>query len=325
MKPALIMPVIAAVLSIAVQTPALAQAAYPSKPIRLIVPFTPGGVSDGSARLVAEALTQRLGQTVVVENKPGASGIVSGQYVAQSAPDGYTLMLGYNGLMAINPYVIAKMPYDTVKDLMPVSKIGDYPSLLVANPAVKAGNWTDLLALSKATAGGLSYGTSGTGGTEHLIAVLLVQRTGANLTHIPYKGAGPAIADAIAGHIPLALTSVAGGQQHVKSGKLKPIAVSSAVRSSTLPDVPTFIESGIPKFVVNSWIGLIAPARTPRPVIDKINAELNAALATPELRERLSVLGINATPGTPESFRDEIRQDLDTYGPIVKAAGIKPE
>jgi tripartite-type tricarboxylate transporter receptor subunit TctC len=302
-----------------------ADAGFPNKPLRLLVPFTPGGVSDGSARLVAEYLTRRLNQTVIVDNRPGASGLVSGQHVAQADPDGYTLMLGYNGLLAINPHVIAKMPYDTMQDLAAVGKVGDYPSVLAANPGLGVRNWRELFALSKSRAEGLSYGTSGTGGTEHLIGVLLTQRTGANLIHIPYKGAGPALLDAIAGHIPLSLTSVAGGGSHIRAGKLTAIAVSSEKRSPSLPDVPTFIESGVPDFVVNSWIGIIAPGRTPRPIIDKLNAELNAVLENAELRERLAALGVNATPGTPEAFHAEIKSDLASYGPIVKAAGIRPE
>jgi tripartite-type tricarboxylate transporter receptor subunit TctC len=305
--------------------PSLAQSAYPNKPIKMLVPFAPGGVSDGSARLVAEHLSRRLGQTVVVENRPGASGNVSGQALAQADPDGYTIALGYNGAMTINPFIMSKMPYDTVKDMAPIGKIGDYPSVITVNPGVEAKTLNELVALSKSQQGGLSYGTSGAGSVEHLIAVMLAQRTGANLVHIAYKGAGPAIADAIAGHIPMTLTSVAGGHQNVKAGKLKAIAVSGSVRSPALPDVPTFVESGLPGFVVNSWIGLVAPGKTPRPIIDKLNAELNASLSSPELRDRLAALGVNATPGTPEAFRDEIKRDLEMNGPIIKAAGIKSE
>jgi tripartite-type tricarboxylate transporter receptor subunit TctC len=314
-----------AAMGASVATPAAAQADFPNRPLRMVVPFPPGGVSDGSARAVAEHLGKRLGQQIVVENRPGASGNVSGQFVAQAEPDGYTIMLGYNGLMTINPFVIAKMPFDTVKDLAPIGKIGDYPSVLTVHPSVPARSLGELIEMSKRSAEGLSYGTSGPGSVEHLIATMLGMRTGAKFTHIAYKGAGPAIADAMAGHIPIALTSVAGGHAHVKSGKLVGIAVSSAQRSAALPDVPTMIESGVPDFVVNSWIGLIAPGRTPRPIIDRLNRELNAALATPELRDRLNALGINITPGSADDFRREIARDLESNGPVVKAAGIRPE
>ena len=305
--------------------PALAQGAYPTRSVRLIVPFPPGGVSDASARMVAEELGRRLGQQVVVENRPGASGNLAGAFVAQADPDGYTILLAYNGLLTINPYVIAKMPFDTVKDLAPVGKIGDYPSLMAVHPSVDVKTVQDVVALSKSRPNGLDFGTSGPGSNEHLLATLLVQRTGANLTHVPYKGAGPVLVDAIAGHIPIAITSVAGGAQHVKAGKLKAIAVSSAERSPSLPDVPTFIESGIPDFVVMSWIGLIAPGKTPKPVVARLNADLNAALASPELREKLAGLGIRVTPGTPEAFHEEIKRELERNAPVVKAAGLKAE
>ena len=302
---------------------AQAQVTYPSKSIRILVPFTPGGVSDASARLVAEHLTQLLGQQVVVENKPGASGNISGQFLAQAAPDGYTIMLAYNGQMTINPFIFANMPFDTVRDLAPIGKIGDYPSVLTINPAVDAKTIKELIQLSKNSPAGLMYGTSGPGSVEHVITSLFIQRTGAQLTHVPYKGAGVALADAVAGHIPLAMTSVAGGAPLIKAGKLRALAVSSAQRSSALSDVPTFIESGLESFVMNSWIGLVAPGQTPVPVIQRLNKALNSALALKSLQERLNELGINVVPGSPEDFRQEIQSDLRINGPIIKAAAIR--
>ena len=304
---------------------ALAQGAFPSKPLHMIVPFPPGGVSDAAARLVAEALSKRLGKEVVVENKPGATGNVAGQYVAQSEPDGYTMMLVYNGVLTINPFVFSKMPLDATKDFAPIGKIGDYPFILTVNPNVEAKNLQELIALSKRTPKGLDYGTSGTGSNEHLIATLIVQKTGANLVHVPYKGGGPAMADAMAGHIPIGMASVAGGTALVKSGKLRPIVVSSADRWPSMPDVPTVVESGVPDVVVMSWIGLIGPAKIPRPIIERINTELNAALETQEMKDKMMALGVRVTPGSPEAFRDEIRRDYDRFGPVIKAAGIKVE
>ncbi|MES2910013.1 MAG: tripartite tricarboxylate transporter substrate binding protein [Pseudomonadota bacterium] len=303
----------------------LAQAAYPSKPIRLVVPFVPGGVTDTSGRLIAEQLSKRLGQQVIVDNRPGASGNIGTQLVATSPPDGYTLVLAFDGTMVINPHVFEKMSFDTVRDFAPVGKIGDAVLILVANPSLPAKTLQEVIALSKTQAGGLSYGTSGTGGTPHIAGEQLKLRTGANLTHVPYKGGGQAMTDVLGGQIPLVYTAVAGAQGQVKAGRLKPIAVSSAQRSRSLPDVPTFIESGVPDFEVNSWVGLLAPAKTPKAIIDKLNTELNAVLNDPETRDKLNVMGIAATPGAPEKFGDEMKRDLQRYGPVVKAAGIKVE
>ena len=302
-----------------------AQGAWPTKPLRLVVPFTPGGVTDTSGRVIAEALGKRLGQQVVVENKPGASGNIGTQIVASSAADGYTLLLGFDGTLVINPHVFAKVPFDTLKDFTAIGKIGDAMLIVVAHPSVPARTLQEVIALSKKESAGLSYGTSGTGGTPHIAGELLRQRTGANLQHVPYKGGGQALTDVIGGSIPLVYTAVAGAQAHVKGGKLKGIAVSSATRASSLPDVPTFAESGLADFNVSSWVGLLAPARTPPAIIARLNSELNAVLSDPAVREHLSVLGIDPTPVTPDQFQEEIRRDLSRYAAVVRAAGIKAE
>ncbi len=315
----------ALLLCAAAALPSFAQSPYPNKPIRLVVPFTPGGVTDTSGRLIAEQLTKRLGQQVIVDNKPGASGNIGTLQVIAAAPDGYTLVLGFDGTLVINPHVFDKAPFDTLKDLAPVGKIGDAVLILVAHPGVAAKTLPEVIALSKTQAGGLSYGTSGTGGTPHIAGEQLKLRTGANLIHVPYKGGGQAMIDVMGGNIPLVYTAVAGAQGHVKSGKLKAIAVSSAQRSKSLPDVPTFIESGVADFEVSSWVGLLAPAKTPKAILDKLNAELNAVLNDPDVREKLNVMGITATPGTADKFGDEMKRDLAHYGPVVKAAGIKAE
>ena len=303
---------------------AIAQS-YPSKPIRLVVPFTPGGVTDTSGRLIAEQLSKRLGQQVVVDNKPGASGNIGTQQVAAAEGDGYTLLLGFDGTLVINPHVFPKTGFDTLKDFAPIGKIGDAVLILVANPSFPSKNLKDLIALSKTQAGGLSYGTSGTGGTPHIAGELLRQRTGANLVHVPYKGGGQALTDVLGGNIPLVYTAIAGAIPHVKSGKLLPIAVSSSKRATSMPDVATFIENGVTDFEASSWVGLLAPAKTPRAIITRLNTELNAVLNDPEVKERLNGMGITAAPGTPESFGAELNRDLAKYGPVVKAAGIKAE
>ncbi len=306
-------------------TTAHAQDAWPSKPLRLIVPFTPGGVTDTSGRLIAESLGKRLGQQVVVDNKPGASGNIGTALAKGSAPDGYTLVLGFDGTMVINPHVFSKLPFDPVKDFAPIGKIGDATLILVANPNVPAKSLLDVVNLSKSTAGGLSFGTSGTGGTPHIAGELLKMRTGANLTHIPYKGGGQAMTDVLGGTIPLVYTAVAGAHGHVKAGKLKAIAVSSAQRTSSLPDVPTFAESGVPDFVVNSWVGLFAPTGTPAAIVTRLNTELNAVLNDATVREKLRAMGIEPSPGSADQYRDEVKRDLDRYGAVVKAAGISVE
>ena len=314
-----------ALTAVATGLPGAAQAqdAWPGKPIRLVVPFTPGGVTDTSGRLIAEYLGKRLGQQIIVDNKPGASGNIGTSLVKTAAPDGYTLVLGFDGTMVINPHVFAKTPFDTVSDFVAVGKIGDAILVLVANPEVPVKNLSDVIALSKTQQGGLSFGTSGTGGTPHIAGELLKVRTGANLTHVPYKGGGQAMTDVLGGTIPLVYTAVAGAYGHVKSGKLRAIAVSSAQRATALPDVPTFIESGVPDFVVNSWVGIFAPAKTPPAIVTRLNTELNAVLNDATVREKLRLMGIEATPGSAEQFNTEIKRDLARYGQVVKSAGIR--
>ncbi len=315
----------AALVALALPLTAAAQSTWPTKAIRLVVPFAPGGVTDTSGRLVAEALGKRLGQQVFVENKAGASGNIGTHDVAAAAPDGYTLVLAFDGTMVINPHVFAKVPFDTLKDFAPVGKIGDAILILVAHPSFPGKTLQETIAISKKEAKGVSYGTSGIGGTPHIAGELLNQRTGAKLVHIPYKGGGQAMADALGGNVPLVYTAVAGAVNHVKAGKLHPIAVSSLRRASSLPDVPTVIESGVPDFEVSSWVGILAPAKTPQPVIERLNKELAAVLTDPEIVARLEKLGIAATPGTPEQFGEQMRRDLDKYGKVVKAAGIKAD
>ena len=300
-------------------------AQYPEKPIRLVVPFAPGGVTDTSGRVIAEALAKRLGQSIVVENKAGASGNIGTQQVATAAPDGYTLVLGFDGTLVINPHVFANFPIDVQKDLEPVGKIGDAALIIVAHPSFPAKTLQELIAHSKTEANGVSYGTSGVGGTPHIAGELLKQRTGAKLTHVPYKGGGQAMTDALGGNIPMVFTAVAGAMQHVKAGRLVPIAVSSFKRQPSLPDVPTFIEAGVTDFEASSWVAILAPKGTPRAIVDKLNRELNAVLTDPPIVEKLATLGIVATPGTPQQLADQIRTDLAKYGQVVKSAGIKAE
>ena len=298
---------------------------FPNRAIRLVVPFAAGGVTDTSGRAVADRLSARLGHQVVVENRPGASGNIGTEQVAKSAPDGYTLVLGFDGTIVINPHVFPKIPFDSVRDFAPITKLGDATLIVVAHPSLPVKNMTELIAYSRTKPNTLSYGTSGTGGTPHLAGEMLKQRHGLDWTHIPYKGGGQAIIDVIAGQIPLVYTAVASSQQHVKSGKLRALGVSSAKRSSSLPDVPTFVESGLADFIVDSWVGILAPAKTPRAIVDRLNKETVAVLAEPAIRERYSVLGIEPVGNTPEQFAAQIRDDLARWEKVVKQAGIKLE
>ena len=298
---------------------------YPSRAIRLIVPFSPGGVTDTSARVVADRLATRLGQQVIVENRAGASGNIGTQQVAQAAPDGYTLVLGFDGTMVINPWVFPNIPFDTLRDFVAVTKLGDATLIMVAHPSVAAKDMKELIALAKTKPGTLAYGTSGTGGTPHLAGELLNQRAGISLMHIPYKGGGQALGDVVGGQIPLVYTAIASAQQYVKSGRLKALGVSGAKRAASLPDVPTFIESGLDGFVVDSWVGVFAPAKTPRAIVDKLQRELAAVLAMPEVRERYAVLGIEPVGNTSEQFGEQIRADLAKWEKVVKQANIRAE
>ena len=303
--------------------PAAAQQDYPNKPIRLIVPFTPGGVTDTGARVVADKLGARLGQSVVVDNRPGASGNIGTQMVATAAPDGYTLLLGFDGTLVINPHVYAKVPFDTLKDFVPVSKIGDAVLIIVVHPSVPAKTLSELVAYSKTNPGGVSYGSAGTGSTPHLAGELLKARTGANFVHVPYKGGGQSMTDLVGGSLPMLYTAVAGAYPFVQKGQIRPIAVSSAQRLASLPDVPTVAESGVPGFESSSWIGILAPAKTPQPIVERLQRELHAVVQSPEVRERLASLGISALGNTPAEFGQQIRADLAKYDQIVKAAKVR--
>jgi tripartite-type tricarboxylate transporter receptor subunit TctC len=296
---------------------------WPTKPVRIIVPFTPGGVADNSARVVAEPLAARLGQQVVVENRPGASGNIGTQAVAQAEPDGYTLLLGFDGTMVINPHVFASIPFDTLRDFAPVTKLGDAALILVAHPNAGVRNLGELIEQAKAKP--FSYGTSGTGGTPHLAGELLRQRTGAQLEHVPYKGGGQAITDVVGGQIPLVFTAIATAQQYVRTNRLVGLGVPGAKRSSSLPDVPTFQESGLAGFDVSSWVGIFAPAKTPPAVVEKLQRELGAALKTPFVRERYATLGIEPVGNAPREFFEQVREDLLRWQKVVKAANVRVE
>jgi tripartite-type tricarboxylate transporter receptor subunit TctC len=296
---------------------------FPSKPLRVVVPFAPGGVADTSARALTDRLSARLGQQVSVENRPGASGNLGSAQVAQSPPDGYTLLLAFDGTMVINPHVFPKMPFDTLRDFTHVTKLGDATLILVAHPSVPAKNFRELLAYSKQKPGALSYGTSGTGSTPHVTGELIKLRTGLEMTHIPYKGGGQALIDVVGGQVPLVFTAIAGAHQYVKQGRVNAIAVPSAKRDPALPEVPTFIESGAPGIEAYSWVGISAPAKTPRPIVERLQKEIAAVLQEPDVRQRYATLGIIPVGNSPEQFAEQIRGDLARWASVVKQSAIK--
>ena len=305
------------------QTGAANAQAYPTKPIRLVVPFAPGGVTDTSGRIVAEGLSKRLNQQVIIENKPGASGNIGAQLVATAAPDGYTLLLALDGTLVINPHAYEKVGFNALKDFAPVAKLGDSIIILVANPGQPFKTLKEMVAASKTNPQGLSFGTSGNGSITHVAGELLKEKSGANLVHIAYKGGGPAAADVTAGHTPLAFSSASSVSQYIQSGKLVALGVPSAKRSVAFPDIPTFAESGIAGVELNSWVGILAPTGTSPAIIEKLNREINAVLADPAVKERLLVSGIIAAQGSPADFAQEIQKDFALYGKVIEQAGIK--
>ncbi len=296
---------------------------YPTKPIRLVVPFAPGGVTDTSGRIVAEGLSRRLNQQVIIENKPGASGNIGAQQVATAAADGYTLLLALDGTLVINPHAYEKVGFDALKDFAPVAKLGDSVIILVANPGQPFKTLKEMVTASKANPQGLSFGTSGNGSITHVAGELLKEKSGANLVHIAYKGGGPAAADVTAGHTPLAFSSASSVSQYIQSGKLIALGVPSAKRSVAFPEIPTFAESGIAGVELNSWVGILAPAGTPLSIIEKLNREINVVLADPAVKERLLVSGIIAAQGSAADFAQEIQKDYALYGKVIVQAGIK--
>jgi tripartite-type tricarboxylate transporter receptor subunit TctC len=295
---------------------------YPDRPVRLIVPFAAGGSSDTISRIIAGKLGASLGQTIVVENKPGAGGNIGGDLVAKSAPDGYTLLFAA-GSTAINPSLYASMPFDPLKDLEPVIHICNVTGILVTHPSVAVKTVPELVQLMRAKPGTINYASAGAGTVIHLAGELFKMKSGVQMTHVPYKGSGPALTDLIGGQVQIMFANMPGTLQHVKAGRLNVLAVTSAKRSPLLPEVPTIAETGIDGYAASTWFGVFAPAGTPKDIVAKLNAELNKALHAPELAEILRNEGAEAIGGTPEEFRTFFRGEVARWAPVVKTAGVK--
>jgi tripartite-type tricarboxylate transporter receptor subunit TctC len=315
------------VLGIALITPSGAQAAenYPSKPIRLIVGFVPGGANDLVARAVSVRLSPRLGQQVVVENRAGAGGNVATQLVAHAAPDGYTLLLGTVATHAMAPGLYKALPYDPINDFAPVTQLVAVSTLISVHPTVPARNVSEFVALAKRQPGKLSYASPGTGSISHLAAEMFTKTAGINIVHVPYKGGGPAVLDVMSGQLECLIGLISSGAPLVQSGKLRGIAVTGSKRSPVLPNVQTVAQGGYPGFEASGWLGLMFPAKTPAPIIDRIYKETVAVMNMAEVREQLQNVGIDAAPSNPDAFRAYIRSELAKWTRLIREAGLKVE
>lgn len=314
---------LALILSGVTFAPTLAQPAYPSKPVRIIVPSTPAGVLDNVARTLALRLADQLGQPIVIENKGGAGGNIGAEAAARAPADGYTLFIGFNATHGANLALFGKLSYDPVGDFAPISLLAAVPNIISVHPSVPVKSLSELVALAKARPGQLSYASSGNGTSTHLAAEMFKAAAGIDIVHIPYKGSAPAVADVIAGQVPVIVDSVASSTSQVKAGKLKALATTSPRRLGVLPELPTVAESGYPGFQSTAWVGLLAPAGTPKPVIELINAAVLKVMALPETRERMAGFGAEITTSTPDEFAAHIRSEMTKLGKVIRDAKIK--
>lgn len=307
---------------VAIGVPVLsAYAAYPDKPIRLIVPFPAGGAADTMARTLGERMTTELGQQIIIDNRGGAGGAPAAEAAARSAPDGHTLFFGTMGTHAINVALYPKLRYDPVKDFAPVALTHITPRVLVVGPSVKARNVAELIALAKSKPDGLTYGSAGNGSSSHLSGALFESITGVKMLHIPYKGSAPLMADVLAGRVDMTFDSYTVYQEHIKAGKVVPLAVTSRTRMGVAPTLPTLEEAGLPGYEVSNWLGVFAPAGTPAGIVKSLNAAIGRALAVPALHEQLVSLGIEPAFSTPEALGTLVRTEIPKWAEIVKRSG----
>ena len=315
---------LAAVFGLIASHGALAQA-FPSKPIRIICPFPPGGGVDITARAIGLELAKSMGQPVTVENKPGAGGNIGAAETARSAPDGYTLFLTLNSLHSISPLLYSKLPFDAMKDFAFITPLVAFSNVLIVNPGASAKSVQELIAQAKAQPGKLTYASSGNGTNVHLVGELFRSTAGVDIVHVPYKGSAPALTDMLGGNVTMMFETIPFAISQIKSGKLRALAVTSAKRSPLMPDVPTLAESGLPGFDTIAWYGLIAPAGTPRDVVMKLNAEATKDAQSKDFRDRMEPLGFEIVTGSPERMAEMLRADAARWAPVVKAAGVKIE
>ena len=298
---------------------------YPAKPIRFVVGFTAGGASDITARIVGQKLTEHFGQPVVIDNRAGASGTIAGGIVAKAPPDGYTLLAGATSILAINPGLYAKLDYDPLRDFAPVSQTVSMPQLLVVHPSVKATTLKELLALARSKPGELNYSSSGTGSSSHLAMELFKYMTGVNVVHVPFKGSGQAMPSLLAGQVQLVFDPIPTSLPHVKSGRLRAIAISTAARSPAIADLPTVAEAGVPGYESSLWYGVLLPAHTPPAIIARLNETINAILREADVNERFTALGAEPLGGSPADFGRYIRTEVIKWGKVIKTVGIRAD
>ena len=302
----------------------IAQSNYPNRPVRMVVPSSAGGGADIVARIVAPRLAERLGQQVVVDNRPGAGTMIGGEVVARSAPDGYTLLMGVSTL-ATNPVIYRNMPYDALRDFAPITEVASLPNILVVHPSVPVKTVKELIAFTRAHPGQLSYGSPGTGTNPHLAMELFRSMAKVDMLHIPYKGSAPAIIDLIAGHITVMAATALTGIPHVRSGRLRALAVTGTTRAAAAPDVPTIAEAALPGYDAVQWYGVLAPAQTPKDIVSKLHTEIVRILQTPEVKDRLRGDGADPVGNTPDEFTRFIKVETDKWAKVARDAGIKPE
>ena len=311
-------------IALAFALPSFAQAqTYPVRPIRLIVPFPPGGTIDMVGRMVAQGLGERVGQTVVVDNRGGAGGMIGAELVAKSTPDGYTLCLCSAGAMISSPLLAANPPYNAQRDFAPITSVATVPYLLLARNGSGLNNIKDLLAAAKQKPGSLNYGSAGTGSTSHLAAAMFASMAGINVVHVPYKGSAPAATDLFGGQIQFVFEAIGAGVQYVKTGRLRALGVSTLTRSMTLPDLPTISEQGVTGYEMSTWHSVAAPRGTPPAIIDKLNREIVAAIGAPEVRERFIAAGTEPQSSTPEQLRERIAQEIPRWDKLLTQLGLK--
>jgi len=298
-------------------------AGYPSRPVKLVIPFPPGGPLDIIGRAIAQKASEDWGQSVVVDNRPGAGGNIGADLVAKSPPDGYTILMGALSTHAVNPSLYGKMPYDAVKDFAPISLVAITPNVLVVNASLPVNSAKEFVAYAKANSGKLAFGSGSNGSAGHLAGELFKVDTGTDIVHVPYKGGAPATQALLAGDTQFMFDNLANAMPQVKAGKLKALAVTTALRSKLAPELPTMAEAGLPGFDISTWFGLLAPAGTPKDVIAKWNAEVTKILNSPDMRERLTAQGAEPAPTTPEQFAAFIQSEIPKYARIVKISGAK--
>jgi tripartite-type tricarboxylate transporter receptor subunit TctC len=300
-----------------------AEGEYPSKPIRMLVGFAPGGGTDTTARALTPKLGERLGQQVIVDNRPGAAGNIATDLTTKAPPDGYTILMGTIAALAINPTLYGNLPFDPLKDLEPVTRAVDSTNILVVHPTVPVKSVKELIELAKAKS--LNGGSSGVGGAGHLALELFNVLAGTKITHVPYQGGGPAMTDLLGGQINLIFATAASAVPHVKSGKIRALAVTTSQRSKLVPDLPTVAEAGLKGFEANNWYGVVVPAKTSKAIIDRLNREFTAVLKMPEIQEVLFKQGLDAAPSTPEAFGAYIKSETTKWAKVIKVSGAKPE